>query len=91
VQNQKGGYQDEKEAIQIAVLAMALSLAMVVGLMASGVMAESNTTATQTVAAVTVNDNNPAIYVAQKTVSSVVGVTPTRRTGIPIPARRPRT
>ena len=64
----------KKKAIQIAVLAMALSLAMVMGLMFSGVVAESNTTATQTVAAATVNDNNPAIYVAQKTVNSVVGV-----------------
>ena len=64
----------KSKAIRLAVLAMALSVAMVAGMMLSGVMAESNTTATQTVAAATVTDTNPAIFVAQKTVNSVVGI-----------------
>jgi hypothetical protein len=62
----------KSKAIRIAVLALALSLAMVAGMMVSGVLAESNVTATQEVAPVTVTDTNPAIYVAQKTANSVV-------------------
>jgi serine protease Do len=64
----------KNKAIRVAALALALSLAMVAGMMVSGVMAESNVTATQTAAPVTVQDTNPAIYVAQKTANSVVGV-----------------
>ena len=64
----------KRKAIRLAVLAMALSVAMVAGVMLSGVMAESNTTATQVVAAATVTDTNPAIFVAQKTTNSVVGI-----------------
>jgi serine protease Do len=64
----------KKKAIRIAALAMALSAVMLAGVMASGVMAESNVPEAYTVAPVTIKDNNPAIYVAQKTANSVVGV-----------------
>ena len=66
----------KNKAIRYAFLAMALSVAMIAGMMLSGVMAESNTNAAapQAVAAPTVNDTNPAIFVAQKTAKSVVGV-----------------
>ena len=64
----------KNKAIRFAALSMALAVAMVAGMMLSGVLAESNTTATQTVAPATVTDTNPAISVAQKTAKSVVGV-----------------
>lgn len=64
----------KKKAIRIAALAMVLSAVMLAGIMSSGVMAESNVSESYPVAPATIKDNNPAIYVAQKTVNSVVGV-----------------
>jgi serine protease Do len=64
----------KKKAFRYAAFAMALSVAMVAGMMVSNVLAESNVTATQSIAPVTVVDTNPAIFVAQKTSNSVVGV-----------------
>ena len=64
----------KKKAFRYAALAMALTVAMAAGMMVSGVMAESNVTATPSIAPVTVVDTNPAIFVTQKTANSVVGV-----------------
>jgi len=64
----------KKKAFRYAALAMALTVAMAAGMTVSGVLAESNVTATPSIAPVTVVDTNPAIFVAQKTAKSVVGV-----------------
>lgn len=64
----------KKKAFRYAALAMALTVAMAAGMMVSSVLAESNVTATPSIAPVTVVDTNPAILVAQKTSNSVVGV-----------------
>ena len=64
----------KKKSFRYAAFAMALAVAMLAGMMVSNVFAESNVTATQTIAPVTVVDTNPAIFVAQKTSNSVVGV-----------------
>lgn len=64
----------KRKAFRYAALALALTVAMAAGMMVSNVMAESNVTATPNIAPVTVVDTNPAIYVAQKTAKSVVGV-----------------
>ena len=64
----------KKKAFRFAALALALTVAMFAGMMVSGVLAESNVTATPSIAPVTVVDTNPAIYVTQKTAMSVVGV-----------------
>jgi serine protease Do len=61
-------------SIRRIALALALAFAMAAGVMAAGVMAEEAAPAAQPVAAATVTDTNPAIYVTQKTANSVVGV-----------------
>lgn len=67
----------KRNTIRKIALAVALVAAMAAGMMVSGVLAEETNQAATTareIAAATVNDTNPAIYVTQKTASSVVGV-----------------